>query len=150
MSAKGGSMKNNQFVGTWKPISFELHLFDGTVMKPFGDKPVGLAIFDNNNNFMAQVMKPGRREFEVDSQLGGTSEEIKEAFEGCVAYYGISEVKDDKTVINKVSGSLFPNWIGNDQVRYYKFYDNFLELHSPPRKIGDTEVKAFLKWERVL
>ena len=80
-------------------------------MEPYGDNPLGKVIFDNNGNFVAQLMKSDRKEFEADNQFGGTPEEIKEAFEGYTAYYGTYEVKDYKTLVNKVEGSLYPNWI---------------------------------------
>ena len=51
--------------------------------------------------------------------------------------------------VNKVEGSLYPNWIGGEQVRYYKFYGNILELKAPPMKMGDVEFTSILKWERV-
>ena len=78
---KRGNMSKSKFVGTWKLVSLEVHLSDGTVMKPYGDNPIGMGMFDGNN-FIGQLMKPNRKEFEAGNQFGGTSEEIKEAFEG--------------------------------------------------------------------
>ena len=142
-------MQNDRLVGTWKLISFEVHLSDGSVMEPYGDDPIGMAIFDRNYNFIAQLMRSNRKNFDADNQLGGTPEEIKEAFEGCTAYFGNCEFKDEKTFVNKVEGSLYPNWIGGEQVRYYRFYDNILELKAPSMKMGDVEFSSILKWERV-
>ena len=142
-------MVDSRFVGTWKLISFEVQSPDGTVMKLYGDNPKGMAMFDENNNFVAQLMKSDRKEFEADNQFGGTPEEIKEAFEGYTAYYGTYEVKDDKTLVNKVEGSLYPNWIGGEQIRYNKIYDNYSEMRTPPTKVGDTEYTGILKWERL-
>jgi hypothetical protein len=142
-------MQEEKFVGTWKLLSLEIPLADGSVMEPYGDTPMGMAMFDHNNNFVAQIMKPKRKEFEANHQLEGTPEEIKEAFEGYSAYFGTFEVTDDKTLVNNVEGSMYPNWIGGEQIRYYKFYDNFLELHTPPMKKGYTEYTVVMKWERV-
>jgi hypothetical protein len=142
-------MQEEKFVGTWKLLTLELHLSDGTVMEPYGDSPMGMFMADNNHNYVGQLMKPNRKEFEADNQFGGTPDEIKEAFEGYTAYFGTFEVTNDKTLVNNVEGSMYPNWIGGEQIRYYKFYDNFLELHTPPMKKGDTEFTGVLKWERV-
>jgi len=142
-------MQENKFVGTWKLLSFVIHFPDGTIMEPYGDNPMGMAMFDENNNFVAQLMKSDRKEFDANNQLGGTPDEIKEAFEGYTAYYGTYEVKDDKTLVNRVEGSLYPNWIGGEQIRYYEFYDNFCDLRTPPTKAGDIEYTGLLKWERV-
>ena len=43
----------------------------------------------------------------------------------------------------------YPNWIGGEQVRYYKFYGNIMELKAPPMKMGDVEFTSILEWERV-
>jgi len=145
---KGGNMSKSKFVGTWKLVSLEVHLSDGTVMEPYGDNPMGMAMYDNDK-FVAQIMKPNRKEFEAGNQFGGTPEEIKEAFEGYTAYFGSWEVKDDKTLVNNVEGSLYPNWIGGEQIRYYKFYDNYVDLRMPPTKVGDIEFTGLLKWERI-
>ena len=47
---------DSRFVGTFKLISFELHLSDGTVMEPYGDNPMGMAMYDKNGeNWRHQV-----------------------------------------------------------------------------------------------
>jgi hypothetical protein len=66
-------------------------------------------------------MRSNRRAFESDDHLKGTPEEIKDAFEGYVAYFGTYEIKDEKTVVHEVSCSLFQNWINSEQVKYYNF-----------------------------
>ena len=141
-------MVNSKFVGTWKLVSFEICFADGSVFSPFGDHPCGTLIYDDKKKFAAQLMRSNRRKFESNDHLKGTPEEIKEAFEGYVAYFGTYEINDDKTVIHKVSGSLFPNWIGDDQIRYYKFFENYLELSTPPMQAADLTFTGVLTWER--
>ena len=141
-------MVNSKFVGTWKLVSFEIRFADGSVFRPFGDDPVGTLMYDDKNGFAAQVMRSSRRVFESDDQLKGTPEEIKEAFEGYVAYFGTYEVKDDKTVIHQVKGSLFPNWMNDEQARHYKFFENYLELSTPPMQAAGLTFTAVLTWVR--
>jgi len=62
-------MVDSRFVGTWKLISFEVQSPDGTVMKLYGDNPKGMAMFDNSGNFVAQVMKPNRKNFESNNTM---------------------------------------------------------------------------------
>ena len=143
-------MVNSKFVGTWKLVSFEIRFADGSVRRPFGDDPVGTLMYDDKNGFAAQVMRPNRRAFESNDLRRGTPEEIKEAFEGYAAYFGPYEVKDYKTVIHKVKGSLFPNWIGDDQIRYYKFFENYLELSAPSMQAADVTFTGVLTWERAV
>ena len=38
-------MQNDQLIGTWKLISFKEKLSDGSAMEPYGDDPIGMAIY---------------------------------------------------------------------------------------------------------
>jgi hypothetical protein len=45
-----GTLESKQrpsIVGTWKLVSFENHRPDGTVGRPFGDKPAGYFFYDS-------------------------------------------------------------------------------------------------------
>ena len=97
-----------------------------------------------------QIMRRDRPAFVSDDWLAGTASEIKSAFEGFTAYFGNYEVNEKKgTVIHHVEGSLFPNWIGRDQMRFFKFAGNCLTLSTPPMPIGNSQVTGQLVWEKV-
>ena len=53
-------MQEEKFVGTWKLLSLEIPLADGSVMEPYGDNPIGMGMFDGNN-FIGQLIKPNRK-----------------------------------------------------------------------------------------
>ena len=141
-------MDKNRFLGTWELISFEIRFPDGNVLSPWGDNLNGILMYDAENRFSAQLMRSNRKAFESNDQLKGTPDEIKDAFEGYGAYFGTYEIKDEKTVVHKVKGSLFPNWINGEQIRYYKFLENGLELSTPPMQAGGVTFNAVLTWER--
>ena len=143
-------MGREQFVGAWKLVSFESRLPDGSVRRPFGEAPIGIAIFSADGRIAAQLMRPDRPRFASDEQGTGTPDEMRQAFVGCVAYFGKCEIDDEaRTLVTHVEGSMFPNWIGGDQVRTYEFRGERLVLMPPPRDVGGQTVTSELAWERL-
>ena len=142
-------MGREQFVGAWRLVSFESRLPAGSVRHPFGEAPVGLAIFSADGHVAAQLMRPDRSRFASGEQTTGTPDEIRQAFSACVAYFGKCDIDEETgTLVTHVEGSLFPNWIGGDQVRTYEFRDGRLVLSPPPRTTGGQTVTSELVWER--
>ncbi len=139
-----------KFVGTWKLVSTQFHLTGGQVIYPFGENAEGLLIYDDKGFMSAQIMRPGRPDFESEYQTGGKPDEIKAAFEGFVAYYSTYEVDSDKhAVVHHVLASAYPNWIGKDQIRFFEFSGNQLTLKTPHIKVDDSEIFGILTWERI-
>ena len=138
-------------VGAWKLISFEIRKSDGEVTYPFGENAQGSIIYTESGRFSAQVMRPGRPQFASGDQMKGSPEEITVNYEGCISYYGPYELNEDGGfVIHHVDGSLFPNWEGQDQKRYFKLSGNRLTLRTPPTLWGGgQEIVAVLLWERI-
>jgi len=92
-------------------------------------------------------MTANRPKFATDDVLGGTTEERAEAARTYVAYCGQYEIKDN-TVIHHIQASLFPNWVGTDQERFFEFKDDRLTLSTPLIPIGGKEQRAYLIWKR--
>ena len=140
-------MDFKDFVGCWKLVSHEFRSSDGRVFHPWGDDPVGIVIFDEKGHFSAQIMRRNRPKFSSDIP---TLEEIKPAFNGYMAYFGRYEIIADKNMlINHVEGSLNPNWVGGEQIRYFEISGDRVTLHTEPQKRGGVEVVGTLMWERV-
>jgi len=92
----------------------------------------------------------GRLKFFSGDPLGGTLEEIKEAFEGFYAYCGTYEVNAEKrTVTHHLKASGFPNWEGTDQLRYFEFSGTRLILKTEPIPALGTEWIVSLIWEQM-
>jgi len=142
-------MGKEQFVGAWKLVSSEFRRSDGEVTYPMGRDTAGMLMYDANGHMSAQVMRSNRPAFASGDQLKGTPEEIKAAFEGCVAYYGTYEINEEEgTVTHHVEGCSFPNWVGTAQRRFFEFSGNRLMLSSAPIPMGGEQVTATLTWER--
>ena len=93
-------------------------------------------------------MNEGRSEFASGDIRGGTVEEKIEAFNGYISYSGRFEVIGD-TVTHIIEVSLFPNWIGDRQERYYRFEEDMLTLSTPLQLVGGMMLSSHLVWEKV-
>ncbi len=155
----GFDMRNNRekcktaskddFVGTWELESAEFRSEDGLVEYPFGKDAVGMLMYNVANNMMVQIMRNDRRNFEINSQFGGTPLEIKTAFEGYLAYFGSYEVKgDENIIIHHIDGSLFPNWTGHDQERHFELSTERLILRTPVMSLNNKKQTGVLIWKR--
>ena len=144
------SQTSAQIIGAWKLISFEIQNSKGEVIYPFGENAQGSIIYTESGRFSAQVIRPNRPQFASGDQMKGTAEEIKANYEGVVSYYGPYELDSENSfVIHHVEGSLFPNWEGQPQKRFYELSDNRLKLSTPPTFWGGGKVVAVLLWERI-
>ncbi len=69
---------------------------------------------------------------------------------GCISYFGSYTLDvDDGFVVHQIEGSLFPNWEGDGQKRFFEFTGDRLKLSSPPMQWGGGQVVGALVWERI-
>ncbi|KAA1188881.1 lipocalin-like domain-containing protein [Pseudohalioglobus sediminis] len=137
-------------VGVWSLVRSEFRTAQQQVMYPLGEDAVGQAIFTRSGHMSGQLMRRERANFASGNQLTGTPEEVQGAFHGYVAYFGRYEVDAGQgTVSTHVEGSLFPNWTGGVQLRYYQVTAEQLVLTTPPIPLGNDEITGVLTWQRV-
>jgi hypothetical protein len=143
-------MGREQFIGTWKLVSHEHRQSDGQLSYPFGRDTIGIAMLDADGHYSAQIMRPNLPVFASGDRLKGTPAEIESAFEGSFAYFGTYEVNQkERTLTLHVEGSSFPNWIGTEQKRFFKFSGNRMTLTTQPILMGGKQVTGVLTWERM-
>src|SRR5579872_1555291 len=122
----------NDFTGIWKLQECTATQRDGKVNYPYGEKPVGQLFYEKSGNMMVEIMKPGIKRFVSANLLNGTPEEVLPAYYGFIAYYGTYRIVSDcNIVIHHLEACSFPNWINQDQKRYYKFNNRKLILSTP-------------------
>ena len=142
-------MGKEQFIGTWKLVSSEFRRSDGQLTYPYGRDVVGIIIYDADGHMSVQIMRPDRPAFASGDLHDGTPMEIKSAFEGFIAYYGVYGVNQKEgTVTHHVEGSSFPNWLCSVQRRFFEFSGNRLTLSTPPILVNGQQITGVLIWER--
>jgi hypothetical protein len=95
----------------------------------------------------ATIMHAGRANFPSADLRSGSEHEKAEAFETYVAYSGRYETQPEK-VIHRVEASLFPNWVGANQERFYTLSGNRLVLSTPSMTVNGVEMTIAVFWER--
>ena len=122
-----------QFVGTWKLVSYEVG-----VTHPMGRDAVGFLIYDADGHMSLQIMRSDRPKFRTAGGIeggyeAGTPEEVMSAYRGYIAYFGTYEVKEkERIVTHHIQGSLFPNWVGKGQIEFFELSDDRLTFGLDP------------------
>jgi hypothetical protein len=120
------------------------------VVYPLGKECQGILTFDSAGKLAAQLMNPHRANFASNDILHGTSEEIVGAYQGYVAFWGSYEIDEARTIMRyHVEGSLFPNWVGHPQERFFQFDGDRLTLKTTPVQVSGKTIVGVLIWERI-
>ncbi len=133
-------------VGTWRLELWETRSADGDVGHPLGRDAVGYLTYTPDGYVFVAMMRAGRPPYETSDLLGGTTAERAEAAAGYVTYCGRYEIQDGR-VIHRIELSLFPNWVGLDQVRFAELDGDTLTITTAPIAIGGTTTNR-LVWRR--
>jgi hypothetical protein len=137
VASDGQSVKSDdvgRFFGSWKLISYELTLTSGSTLNPFGDHPTGLILYQKDGHMSAQLMLPGPIPFASSDPLSATKGETDRAWRNYIGYWGTFSVDTKKRIVtHHIEGGWFPNWIGKNQVRSFRFSEGqlILETDSP-------------------
>lgn len=139
-----------KFIGAWRLVGIE-GVGRGTGA---GDRPTGIIVYDRTGHVAVQITyKPNRPAF-ARGLGAGTAEEKAAAFDSYAAYYGTFTVDPAAgLVIHHLEGSLDPNNVGKDNVRYYELEGNRMTLDiaddSKGRRLSRKDTVRHLIWERI-
>jgi len=139
----------SQMVGTWRLVSATQQLADGTVRPDpqTGPKGVGYLIYTETGRVCVVVNNPERSRWA--SVQAPTEAELRNAFDGLVAYGGTFEVNEaERSVVHHIEVDRVPNSAGTDRKRFCSISGNQLVLRAAPPL--PAEVKEWtIVWERV-
>lgn len=145
------------FVGTWRLRDYSFLHEDGTVEHPWGTAVRGYLLYSAEGYMSGNLSPandwPSRRArlkaaLKAHDGAGAFRLARRAGRRDYIAYTGRYSVEGD-TVTHHVEASLFPNWVGRPEVRYYKFEGNTLTLRTGPVRAGRDTIIAQLIWERV-
>ncbi len=138
----------SQIVGTWKFVSWVYQDENNKTIHYFDTEAIGVLMYDENGNMNAQIMKSGRKGFISDAISGGTPDESKNAFDSYLAYFGTYYEASPGKVVHKVNGALFPNWLGNEEIRYGAIVEDKLIITTPPISTPQGNIVFTITWQK--
>jgi hypothetical protein len=112
-------------------VSVETRTSDGQIYYPIGANPIGYIMYNEQGYMSVAFMGADRAGFVAGDIMGGSIEEKVSAFETYQSYCGKYEIQRDK-ILHHIEVSLFPNWTGITQERFYELTDNRLSLSTAP------------------
>jgi hypothetical protein len=118
------------------------------VSYPYGQDATGYLLYSGEGYMSVSVMQARRTNFASLDDLQAPAEEKLAAFATYGSYSGRYEVRG-QTVIHHVELSLFPNWSGREQERFFEFSEDRLTLSAPPMQIGGVDQKLVAVWKRL-
>jgi hypothetical protein len=137
-----------KLIGSWRLRRWILTDAAGTITQPMGPTPQGLLIYAADGWMSAMLATPGRDRFAGADPLGGTPEEAHRAMASCHAYCGRWRIEGE-SVVHTVELALYPNMVGTEQVRHFRFDGHHLALKTPPLTRKGASGIAELTWVRV-
>ena len=138
-----------RLIGTWRLVSTEQRLSDGTIRPSplYGPAGVGYLIYSATGRMCAILTDPTRDHWK--SEDAPTETELRSIYEHFVAYCGRYEVNEDgKFVVHHVEIDVIPNSVGTDLKRYVSFEGNRLKLR-PAEPLAKGVVEYTLTWEKL-
>lgn len=137
-------------VGTWRLIAFE-DVEDGKILRPFGEKPLGLFIYTADGHISIQIANPANPSCFAPGKLSGrgkmdnrvaaacTPAQMQALLDGTVAYWGTYTVDMAAGIVtHNVLSDVSNGYAGTAQPRPFQLKGDRLE-------IGDGKT-----WRRVL
>ncbi len=120
-----------RFVGSWYLVSYEVRLASGQVVRPFGDHPLGCSMYQEGGHMSTQLMNPAIAPFASADPLKATKDEHDRGWRNYIGYWGTFSVDANARVVtHQVEGGWFPNWVGQKQMRAFRFDRDRLTLEA--------------------
>lgn len=130
-------------VGTWRLVQWTASV-DGRITRPFGGRVDGWLTYTEDGRMWATLQRNDRPRLGTGTLAAATAEDRAAAAAGFLSYAGTYTMREDR-VVHHVEASLFPDWIGEDQVRFVEWIDTDLVLSTPP---AGRNVVNRLRWTR--
>jgi hypothetical protein len=122
-------MPVNRLIGAWDLVSWSEIKSDGNTDPSPGD--IGKLIYTAEGYVSAQIVRRDLDHFQYDDWRRASEAEIATAWKGYFGYFGTYSVDAARQVItHHIEGASFPNLVGTNQVRHYRFEDSRLILDA--------------------
>jgi len=136
--------------GYWELVKFEAVADDGSVIYPFGKNVRGLLHYADNEIMSAQLGDAMRPNFSNEDFRKAVPNEILEAYNGYISYFGKYSVNEHrKYIIHEIEMSLYPNWIGTRVKRGFDLNGDFLVLTASQLDYDGVLRTPTLTWQKM-
>lgn len=137
-----------RIVGTWELVSWTYRDASGNVVDFFGENPQGILMYDGKGNMNAQLMKLERNKIGSPRLFEGTDEQVAAAYRSYAAYWGKYKETAPGEFTHYVEGSLLPDWIGTEEIRYARIEGEILTL-SATVTANSHRITVEVRWRKV-
>jgi hypothetical protein len=138
----------DRIVGTWKLVSTEETLKDGTT-RPYpryGARAKGFLMYQRDGYMCAALVNPDRLKWADPAHP--TPEEKVAAADGTITYCGRYEIDvKQKQIVHLPEVATDPSFVGSRQIRPYTFQDGRL-IFSDVEKNDPTVARWKIVWEK--
>jgi Lipocalin-like domain len=139
----------NQLTGTWTLVSVDNIYPDGSRQHPYGEKPVGMLVFDAKGNYAIQILNAARPKVASGDKNKCTPEEYQALVQGSNSHFGTYTADETgKTITFNIMQASFPNWEGTVQKRLYTYTGNEIKYVVTHTTQGGQSVIAEVTWKR--
>jgi len=136
----------DDLVGTWQLLSWTQRRGKKEIL-PMGEAPVGLVVYSGDGFMSVNIMRRGREHMTSGDFVSASGEEKAGAFGSYLGYAGTYELRED-CIVHRVACASYPNWVGEDQVRYPRLERDTLTLEAAARVVNGVSIAATLVWRR--
>ena len=140
----GDAVPGPGIVGSYRVVSVERTLEDGTVVEPFGPAPDGLLLYGADGMTAAVVGASGRPQLDLDliaNQISASEADQAAAFRSAHGFAGTYEVADG-VVIHRILVATVQNWVGTAQHRPYELDGDQLTLRPPGWRVVARRIRS--------
>jgi hypothetical protein len=139
-----------QLLGAWQLESWSIGYADrDDVTFPFGEDPVGLLVYSNDDWMSASIARRDRAPLPADVPYRRIDAELlADAFRGYFHYAGRYRVSGDD-VIHYVTQSLNPNFVGSEQLRHIELDGETLVLSGRDEDAAGVARFHQLVWHKL-
>ena len=118
-------------VGAWTLVSTVAQQ-GGTQIETFGPNPIGTLMFGSDGRYALVFLRRDLPKVASNNRASQTSEEGQAIAQGSIGHFGTYRVDaSDKSLVFRIEGSTFPNWIGAEQRRPFSLSGDELTYTSP-------------------
>jgi hypothetical protein len=129
-----------QIVGAWRTVSI-YNEQNGVKRDLYGEKPVGLTVFDRSGYVIQYLSKADVPKFAVDNRLKGTDQEYRTVMQSIISGFGTYTIDGDTVTIKWVASS-YPNRAGTTEKRTYKITGEQMTAVNPTASSGGTSYQT--------